>query len=182
MKRLIYFANGLYLFSLSLWVAGMFLLGILTEIMVRIQLKEQKPVASNIMNGIMDVFNIHIIYGCMGLMAAAVILKYFADKNGWAGYVEPAVNKKRHTSKVMLAIMVVVALYIGSVLRPQMHDLDAQKKAHPADQRLQVRFDSYHSRLVWLYTVNMLLGLCLFYIHGKEMARFKEGSGESGAG
>lgn len=182
MKRLIYFANGLYLFSLSLWVAGMFLLGILTEIVVRLQLKEQKPVASNIMNGIMDVFNIHIIYWCMGLMTVAVILKYFADKNGWAGYVEPVVNKKRHTSKVLLAIMVVVALYIGSVLRPQMHDLDAQKKAHPADQRLQVQFDSYHSRLVWLYTINMILGLSLFYIHGKEMARFKEGSGESGAG
>ncbi len=182
MKRLIYFSNWLYLFSLSLWVAGMFLLGILTEIVVRVKLKDQKPVASNIMNGIMDAFNIHIIYWCIGLMVAAVILKYLADKNGWAGYVEPVVNKKRHTSKVMLAIMVVVALYIGSVLRPQMHDLDALKKASPADQRLQIQFDSYHSRLTWLYTVNMILGLCLFYIHGKEMTRFKEGSGESGAG
>jgi hypothetical protein len=27
MKRLIYFSNWLYLFSLSLWVGGMFLLG-----------------------------------------------------------------------------------------------------------------------------------------------------------
>jgi hypothetical protein len=77
--------------------------------------------------------------------------------------------------------MVVLALYIGTVLRPQMHDLDQQKKANPADQRLQVRFDSYHSRLTWLYAINMILGLSLFYIHGKEMTRFKEGSGDSGA-
>ena len=41
MKRLVFISNWLYLFSLSLWVAGMFLLGILVEIMVRVNLKEQ---------------------------------------------------------------------------------------------------------------------------------------------
>lgn len=181
MKRLIYFSNWLYLFSLSLWVGGMFLLGILTEIVVRVKLKEQKPMASSIMNGIMDAFNVHIIYWCMGLMVAAVILKYLAAQKSWAGYVEPAVTQKRFTKEVVLAIMVVLALYIGSVLRPQMHDLDQQKQAHPADLRLQARFDSYHSQLTWLYTVNMILGLSLFYIHGKEMTRFRDGSGSSGA-
>ena len=77
--------------------------------------------------------------------------------------------------------MVVVALYIGSILRPQMHDLDQQKKANPADIRLQTQFDSYHSRLTWFYTVNMILGIWLFFIHGKEMTRFKDSSGNSGA-
>lgn len=181
MRRLIYFANWLYLFSLSLWVGGMFLLGILTEIVVRVKLKEQKPLASSVMNGIMDAFNVHIIYWCMGLMVAAVVLKYLAAHKGWAGYVERVVTKKKYTREVLLAIMVVLALYIGSVLRPQMHDLDQQKKANPSNQRLQVQFDSYHSQLTWLYTVNMILGLSLFYIHGKEMARFKEDSGDSGA-
>ena len=181
MKRLIIFFNGLYLFSLSLWVAGMFLLGILTEIVVRIKLKDQKLLASNIMNGIMDAFNVHIIYWCMGLMVAAVVIKFLANKNGWAGYAEPVVTKKRCTKEVLLAVMVVVALYIGSVLRPQMHDLDQQKKANPADIRVQTQFDSYHSRLTWFYTVNMISGLWLFYIHGKEMARFIEGSGDPGA-
>jgi len=181
MKRIIYISNWLYLFSLSLWVGGMFLLGILTEIVVRVKLKEHKPLASSVMNGIMDAFNVHIIYWCMGLMVAAVVIKFLADKNGWAGYVETVVTKKRYTREVLLAIMVVLALYIGSVLRPQMHDLDQQKKANPADQRLQVRFDSYHSQLTWLYTVNMILGLSLFYIHGKEMTRFREGSGEPSA-
>ena len=181
MKRLIIFFNGLYLFSLSLWVGGMFLLGILTEIVVRIKLKDQKPLASSVMNGIMDAFNVHIIYWCMGLMVTAVVVKFLADKNGWAGYTEPVVTKKRYTKQVFLAIMVVVALYIGSILRPQMHDLDQQKKANPADIRLQTQFDSYHSRLTWFYTVNMILGIWLFFIHGKEMTRFKDSSGNSGA-
>ena len=181
MKRLIYISNWLYLFSLSLWVGGMFLLGILTEIVVRIKLKDQKLLASSVMNGIMDAFNVHIIYWCMGLMVTAVVIKFLADKNGWAGYVEMVVTKKRYTKEVLLAIMVVVALYVGSVLRPQMHDLDQQKKANPADVRLQTQFNSYHSRLTWFYTVNMLLGLSLFYIHGKEMTRFREGSGDPGA-
>ena len=181
MKRLIYISNWLYLFSLSLWVGGMFLLGILTEIVVRVKLKDQKPLASSVMNGIMDAFNVHIIYWCMGLMVAAVVIKFLANKNRWVGYSEPRVTKKRYTKEVFLAIMVVLALYIGSVLRPQMHDLDQQKKANPADIRLQTQFDSYHSQLTWLYTVNMILGLSLFYIHGKEMTRFREGSGVSGA-
>ena len=182
MKRLIYFSNWLYLFSLSLWVGGMFLLGILTEIVVRVKLKDQKLLASNIMNGIMDAFNVHIIYWCMGLMVTAVVVKFLADKNGWAGYKEPVMTRKRYTKQVLLAIMVVTALYIGSVLRPQMHDLDVKKKANPADIRLQTQFDSYHSRLTWFYTVNMILGLWLFFIHGKEMTRFDEGSGNSGTG
>lgn len=181
MKRLIHFSNFIYLFSLSLWVAGMFLLGILTEIVVRVRLKEHKDLASHVMNGIMDYFNVQIIYWCMGLMAAAVLLKFFADRNGWANYREPAVTKIKYIKQGMLVVMVVLALYIGSVLRPQMHDMDQQKKANPADTRLQVQFDSYHSQLTWLYSVNMILGLFLFYFHGKEMARFQDGSGDSGS-
>lgn len=181
MKRLIYISNWLYLFSLSLWVGGMFLLGILTEIVVRVKLKDQKPLASKVMNGIMDAFNVHIIYWCMGLMVAAVVIKFLADKNGWAGYLETVVTKKRYTKEVFLAIMVVLALYIGSVLRPQMHDLDQQKNANPTEIRLGKKFDALHQRFVWIWTVNMILGLSLFYIHGKEMTRFKEGSGDSGA-
>ncbi len=181
MKRLIYISNWLYLFSLSLWVGGMFLLGILTEIVVRVKLKDQKPLASKVMSGIMDAFNVHIIYWCMGLMVAAVVIKFLADKNGWAGYLETVVTKKRYTKEVFLAIMVVLALYIGSVLRPQMHDLDQQKKANPTEIRLGKKFDALHQRFVWIWTVNMILGLSLFYIHGKEMARFKEVSGVPGA-
>lgn len=174
MKRLIYFSNWLYLFSLSLWVGGMFLLGILAEIVVRVKLKEQPQMASNVMNGLMDIFNVHIIYWCMGLMVAAVLIRFFADRLGWGGYVEPAVTKRRYTKEVFLAIMVVLAIYIGSVLRPQMHAMDQQKKANPENIQLQRQFDTYHSQLTWLYTVNMILGLGLFWIHGKEMTRFRE--------
>jgi len=181
MKRLIYISNWLYLFSLSLWVGGMFLLGILTEIVVRVKLKEHKPLASSVMNGIMDAFNVHIIYWCIGLMVAAVVIKFLANKNGWAGYAEPVVTKRRYTREVLLAVMVVLALYIGSVLRPQMHDLDQQKKANPTEIRLGKKFDALHQRFVWVWTVNMILGLSLFYIHGKEMTRFREGSGDPSA-
>lgn len=174
MRRLIYFSNWLYLFSLSLWVGGMFLLGILTEIVVRVKLKEQPQMASNIMNGIMDIFNVHIIYWCLGLMTAAVVVKLLADRKGWGGYQEPVVTKKRYTKETFLVIMAVLALYIGSVLRPQMHEMDQRKKANPENIQLQRQFDSYHSRLTWLYTVNMILGLGLFWIHGKEMTRFRE--------
>lgn len=182
MKRLIYFTNGLYLFSLSLWVGGMFLLGFLAEFNVRFKtLKDQPELASKVMNGIMDIFNVQIIYWCMGLMVTALVLRHIADHKGWAGYVEPVVTRKKYTKEVLLAIMVALALYIGSALRPQMHDLDQQKKANPTEIRLGEKFDALHQRFVWVWTINMILGLSLFYIHGKEMTRFKEGLGGSGA-
>jgi len=179
MKRLIYFSNWLYLFSLSLWVGGMFLLGILVESVVR--RKIEQPLKSEVMNRIMDVFNTYIIYWCLGFMIFAVVIKFLAERKGWAGYVENVVTKKRYTKQVLFAIMVVVALYIGSVLSPQMHDMDKQKQANPEDNRLELQFNRYHMRVEMLYAVNMILGLILFYIHGKEMARFKEGSGDPGA-
>jgi len=176
MKRLVYISNWLYLFSLSLWVSGMFLLGILVEIIVRIKLKEQPLLASNIMNGIMDIFNIKIIYWCLGIMVAAVVIKFLVARNPASGFSEIRNSRRPYLKEIFLGIMVVLALYIGSVLRPQMHDMDKMKKANPEDIRLQKQFDSYHSQLTWLYTVNMILGLSLFYIHGKEMARFRDDS------
>jgi len=179
MRRLVYISNWLYLFSLSLWVAGMFLLGILVEIMVRVNLKDQPLVASNIMNKVMDVFNIHIIYTCLSIMVLAEVIKFLISKYSSVGYEPQVVTKRRYTREVFLAIMVVLAIYVGSVLRPEMHAMDQLKKANPADQKLQIQFDRYHSRLTWLYTINMVLGLSLFYIHGKEMTRFSVQTKES---
>ena len=179
MKRLVFISNWLYLFSLSLWVAGMFLLGILVEFMVRVNLQDQKLVASRIMNKIMDVFNINIIYTCVAIMILAEVVKFLIKKYSAVGYEPQVVTKRRYTREVFLAVMVVLAIYIGSGLRPEMHAMDQLKKANPADQKLQIQFDRYHSQLTWLYTINMVLGLSLFYIHGKEMTRFSSQTKEN---
>ena len=179
MKRLIFISNWFYQFSLSLWVGGMFLLGILVEIMVRINLKDQPQVASTIMNKVMDIFNSHIIYTCITFMVLAEMIKFLVAKYSSVGYEPQVVTKRKYTREVCLVVMIVLALYIGSVLRPEMHAMDKLKKANPADQKLQIQFDRYHSQLTWFYTVNMILGLTLFYINGKEMARFSTRSGAS---
>ena len=180
MKRLVFISNWFYQFSLSLWVGGMFLLGILVEIMVRINLKDQPQVASTIMNKVMDVFNIHIIYTCITCMVLAEMVKFLVAKYSSVGYEPQLVTKRKYTREVCLVIMIVLAFYVGSVLRPEMHAMDKLKKANPADQKLQIQFDRYHSQLTWFYTVNMILGLTLFYINGKEMARFSTRSGADG--
>ena len=105
-------------------------------------------------------------------MVVAELVKFLVARNKSSGYEPQVVTKRKYTREVCLAIMVVLALYIGSVLRPEMHAMDQLKKANPADQKLQIQFDRYHSKLTWIYTVNMILGLTLFYINGKEMARF----------
>ena len=50
------------------------MLGILVEIIVRVKLKEQPLLASKVMNTIMDVFNIEIIYICIGLIVTDEII------------------------------------------------------------------------------------------------------------
>lgn len=181
MRRLLYTFNLFYLFGLSLWLAGMFLLGILVEIMVRINLKDDPSKGSVIMNQIMDVFNVHVIYTCIGLMVAAEIFKLVMAKTGSAGYQENIVTKRRWTREVILGIMIVLAIYMGSVLRPEMHEVDRLKKANPEDKKIQIQFDRFHGKFVNIYTVNMILGLALLYIHGKEMTRFREDVHDGGS-
>ena len=174
MRRTLLIFNWLHLVSLAFWVGGMFLLGILVEIMVRINLKEQPLVASKIMNKIMDVFNVNIIYTCIAIILITEALKFLAGKWKSGGYEKQVVTKKEYTREVFLAVMIVLAIYIGGVLRPEMHEVDKLKKESPESKKLQIQFDRYHQKLTWFYTVNMILGLSCFYIHGKEMMRFRD--------
>ena len=179
MKRLVYTFNMFYLLGLSLWVGGMFLLGILVEIIVRVKLKEQPLLASKVMNTIMDVFNIEIIYICIGFMVTAEIIKLLVGKFSSLEFDQLGVTKRRYVKEWILGIMIVLAIYMGSFLRPEMHEVDKLKKASPNDQKLQIRFDRFHSKFVNIYSVNMILGLSLLYIHGKEMTRFRKNPNET---
>ena len=174
MKRLVYTFNMFYLFGLSLWLGGMFLLGILVEIIVRIKLEDQPLLASEIMNTVMNIFNVHVIYTCMGFMIIAEIVKLLVQKFSSHEFDILMLTKRRYVKEVILGIMVVLAIYMGSFLRPEMHEVDKLKRANPSDQKLQIRFDRFHSKFVNIYSVNMILGLSLFYIHGKEMTRFRK--------
>ncbi len=165
MKRLVYTFNMFYLLGLSLWVGGMFLLGILVEIIVRIKLKEQPLLASKLMNSIMDVFNIEI--------------KRLVGKFSKLKFEQIGVTKRRFVKEWILGVMIVLAIYMGSFLRPEMHEVDELKKANPTDQKLQIRFDRFHSKFINIYSVNMILGLSLLYIHGKEMTRFRKNPNET---
>ncbi len=180
MKRLISTMNMFYLFALTLWIGGMFLLGILVEIVVRVKLKAQPLEASVVMNSVMDIFNIHIIYTCIATILIAELVKFLAARSARSGYSAPRVTKSRFSREIILGIMIVLAVYVGSGLRPEMHAMDQLKKANPQDQKLEIQFGRLHSQLTWLYTVNMILGLSLLYIHGKEMARFRE-EGDGGS-
>ncbi len=174
MKLLVYTFNMFYLLGLSLWVGGMFLLGILVEIIVRVKLEEQPVLASKVMNSIMDAFNIEVIYICIGFMVFAEIVKLLVGRFAKLEFDQLRVTKRRYVKEWILGVMIILAIYMGSFLRPEMHEVDKLKKANPADQKLQIRFDRFHSKFVNIYSVNMILGLSLLYIHGKEMTRFRK--------
>ena len=127
----------------------------------------------------MDVFNIEIIYICIGFMVTAEIIKLLVGKFSSLEFDQLGVTKRRYVKEWILGIMIVLAIYMGSFLRPEMHEVDKLKKASPMDQKLQIRFDRFHSKFVNIYSVNMILGLSLLYIHGKEMTRFRKTPNET---
>jgi len=102
---------------------------------------------------IMDVYNVNIIYTCIGLMLAAELIKFLVTKYSQAGLQRVVVTKRRYTKEVVFAIMIVLAIYMGSFLRPEMHRVDQLKKANPADVKLKVQFDRFHSKFTWIYSV-----------------------------
>ena len=118
MKRLVYTFNMFYFFGLSLWLGGMFLLGILVEIIVRVKLKEQPLIGSEIMNSVMDVFNVHVIYTCIGFMVTAEIIKVLVQKFSKHEFDTLRVTKRRYVKEIVLGTMIGLAIYMGSFLRP----------------------------------------------------------------
>ena len=99
MKRLVHIFNMFYLLGLSLWVGGMFLLGILVEIIVRIKLKEQPLLASEVMNSIMNVFNVEIIY----IEAGSAYVKGGANNSLMEAVVSAARSRASAGDTVLLA-------------------------------------------------------------------------------
>ena len=112
-------------------------------------------------------------------MITAEIVKFLVHKFSMHEFDTLTLARRKYMKEGILIIMIVLAFYMGSFLRPEMHDVDKLKKAYPADQKLQIRFDRFHSKFVNIYSVNMILGLSLFYIHGKEMTRFRKTPNET---
>ena len=142
-------------------------------------LKEQPLPANEVMNTIMDIFNIQIIYVCIGFMVVAEIIKLLVGKFSKLEFDQLGVTKRRYVKERILGIMIVLAIYMGSFLRPEMHEVNKLKNDNPTNQQLQIRSDRVHSKFVNIYAVNMILGLSLFYIHGKEMTRFRKTPNET---
>ncbi len=105
----------------------MFFIGILAEIVVRVKLKEQPITASKVMTGMSTAFNIHIVkYICIVIIVVE-IFRWLALRSE---KTRPnRVTSWRYTREVCLAVMMVLALYMGSSLRPQMQSIDQDKKA-----------------------------------------------------
>ena len=65
----------------------------------------------------MDVFNVNIIYTCITCIVLAEVIKFLVARYGSSGYEPQVVTKFKYTREVCLALMVVLALYIGSILK-----------------------------------------------------------------
>tara|TARA_B100000686_G_C16656119_1_gene898285 strand:+ start:95 stop:781 length:687 start_codon:yes stop_codon:yes gene_type:complete len=128
MKSLLRFFNWLYLLALSLWVGGMFFIGILAEIVVRVKLKEQPITASKVMFSLGTGFNIYSVKYICYVIIVAEILRFIVIRSGDRVYLPNQVTRWKYTREACLATMMIMAFYMGSILRPEMSTIDKQKK------------------------------------------------------
>ena len=119
MRHLLYFLNWLYLFALSLWVGGMFFIGILAEIVVRVKLNEQPISASKVMFSLGTAFNIYSVKYICYVIIIAEIVRFIAARSKRLGYIQNRVTRWHYTREVCLGIMMGMA-FMGQTIATTM--------------------------------------------------------------
>ena len=120
----------------------MFFIGILAEIVVRVKLNEQPISASKVMFSLGTAFNIYSVKYICYVIIIAEIVKFIAAQSKSLGYVPGRVTRSRYTRQVCLGIMMGMAFYMGSVLRPEMTAIDKQKKTVQRQTLQKTQVDS----------------------------------------
>ena len=146
------------LLGLSIWLGGMVVLGALVAPTVFTSVEPYES-AGEVMTLLFRKFNGSLVYGCAVLVLVGFIGKWFLNPMpGWSRRVEG----------ILLGVMIVSAIYIGSILGPRMQELRIVKNADPNNTLAAAEFQRGHTLSRALFTLNLGLGMPLLFIHARE--------------
>lgn len=168
MKTVVSFFVWLELVGLGVWVGGMLTLGALVAPTVFNTVKPVE-VAGEAMSLVFRRFNGGLVYVCIVWVAVGFLGK---------GYLGPPRGRSRWIEGGLLTIMILSALYIGSVLGPRMQELRQDRLRDPSNTAVVAEFDRGHRLSERLFLLNMLLGLGVLFINAQDSMMIRSGSDE----
>lgn len=158
MRALAYLCRWIELVGMAVWVGGMLILGALVAPTV---FNTVKPIemAGEAMSLVFRRFNGGLVYVCIALVVFGFLGKYFlSQRRGQSLWIEGG----------LLTLMVLSGLYIGFILGPRMEYLRHTRIADPSNSTVIIEFDRDHRISVSLFSVNLMLGLAVLFIHARE--------------
>jgi uncharacterized membrane protein len=175
MKTLAAVLSGLELLAVAVWLGGTAALAGLVAPSA-FTLLPTRETAGDFMAHLFVVFN-----GRIALICLAIALIGFS---GVAGVERIGVGRRlckmRTAEGLILFVLLLLNLYLGRVLTPQMDAMRAALRQPEAEitaeakmERAQ-RFLSFHRRTAVLFSANLALGVGLLFLKGAELSRPKD--------
>lgn len=160
MRALAYLCRWIELVGMAVWIGGMLILGALVAPTV---FNTVKPIemAGEAMSLVFRRFNGGLVYVCIALVVIGFLGKLFLCQ--WR-------VRSRWIEGGLLTVMILVGLYVGAILGPRMEDLRHIRIADPSNAAAAVEFDRDHRISETFFSVNLLLGLAVLFIHARESA------------
>lgn len=155
MKIIVSFFEWLERVGLGVWVGGMLTLGALVAPVV---FNTVKPIemAGDTMSLVFHKFNSGLVYVCILLVVVGFVGKWLLGRQR---------GKRLWVEGGLLIAMVLCGLYIGAILGPKMQALRQITLTDRSNGMAVAEFDHRHRESVTLFSINILLGLAVIWVH-----------------
>jgi uncharacterized membrane protein len=159
-RGLVSFSRWLELLGLGVWIGGMVILGALVAPTVFNTVKPIE-VAGAAMSLVFRRFNGGLVYACIAMVALGFLGKLFLEQQR---------GRSRWIEGGLIAVMILVGIYIGAILGPQMEELRHARITDPSNSTAIIEFNRDHRVSETLFSINLILGLVVLFINARESA------------
>ncbi len=144
--------------GLGIWIGGMLTIGALVAPTIFGHI-ESMDIAGGTMSLIFQKFNGGLVYVCIFLAVVGFGGKVFlSPRPGWPRRIEGG----------LLATMIILSIYIGSVLGPQLQELREMRAADRDNLVIKEEFKQKHDVSERLFSVNLVFALVVLFLAARE--------------
>jgi len=144
--------------GLGIWIGGMLTIGALVAPTIFTHFGSME-LAGAAMSLIFQKFNSGLVYVCIVMVVLGFGGKVFLmPRSGWSRRIEGG----------LIVLMILSAIYIGSVLGPKLQELREIRAGDGDNLVVKEQFERGHKLSVGLFNVNLFAGLVVVFIAARE--------------
>lgn len=144
--------------GLGIWIGGMLTIGAIVAPTIFTHL-ESIELAGETMSLIFQKFNGGLVYVCIFMVVLGFAGKVFlVPKPGWSRRIEGG----------LIVLMILSAIYIGSVLSPKLQELRMIRAGDGDNMVVKEQFEKGHKLSVGLFNFNLFAGLVVVFMAARE--------------